>query len=313
MNKLRNFHEGEAQIQREAGVDTEAFDAMVEHAFRPELSEVEARFVNGRTFSVAASVDATGRPWASPLLGAEGELFRVESATAVRVAAPAVDGDPLLENIAASGELGVLYFDPSRRRRAKSTGKGRVDGSTISYVMQRNFGLCNKYIYKRTHEPQRTTAVSVPGERRVALSDDDRNQLEATDTVFLASFHPKHGADPTHRGGPAGFVTVVDERTISLPDYMGNGMFQTLGNLLLDDRIGLLELDYATGRALHVTGRGRVAKSPADDEFSSRTLVIDIDEVRVSHHQVGTWSDVEEFPIRPGLINPATPYVTSPS
>lgn len=312
MQGIRNFHDGEIQLQRESGVDTHAFDAMVEGAFRPELAPTEVRFANGRTFSVAASVDADGRPWASPLLGQATELFTVKSPTTVRIDQPAVAGDPLIANVTANGELGVLYFDPSLRRRMKSNGRGQIDGSSIVYEMRRNFGICNKYIFKRTHEPAHSDEISAAPaseEARDVLNVTDRAQLEAADTTFLASFHIDHGADPTHRGGPAGFVKVIDERTISMPDYMGNGMFQTLGNILLDDRIGLLSLDFETGRCVHLSGRGSIIDSPADDEYSTRTLTISIDKVTVSHHNSGAWVDVEEFPIRPGLINPATPYL----
>lgn len=312
MTAFRNFHEGEVRLQTEAGVDTELFDTMVEQAFQPELSNAEVRFVNGRTFSVAATLDDDGRPWASPLFGHPERLFRVVDPTTVRVKPTPADGDPLFDNVATTGNLGVLYFDPSRRRRAKSLGRGTVDGDAIVYRMTRNFGLCNKYIYKRTHEPGAADAPLPPGptgERRSGLGEADRRQLDESDTVFVASYHTGHGVDATHRGGPAGFVTVVDDRTISLPDYTGNGMFQTLGNLVLDDHIGVTTIDFRTGHTLHITGRGSVAPSPADDIYSTRTLTVRIDEVRISHHQVGTWTDVEAFELRPGLVNPATPYL----
>lgn len=314
MSALRNFHEGEVKIQAEAGVDSVRFDEMVEQAFRPELSGVEHRFVQERTFSVAATLDSSGRPWASPLLGRAGELFSVENATTVRIRPQEIDGDPLASNIDATGQLGVLYFDHSRRRRAKSLGNGqrRADGS-ISYRMSRNYGLCNKYIFKRSHSmgalPETTAASAVAGSVAGELSSSDRDQLERTDTVFVASYHERHGVDPTHRGGPPGFVSVIDANTISIPDYMGNGMFQTLGNLLLDDRIGLLSVDYGTGRTVQLTGRGRVEPSPEDDPYSQRTMLVAIDEVRVTSPEVGEWTDIEPFELRPGLINPATPYL----
>ena len=312
MNTLRNFHVGEAQLQVESGVDSEAFDAMVSMAFRPELSDPEVRFVNGRTFVVAATVDEQGRPWASPLFGPAGNLLSVIDRRTVHIRPHAGTGDPLIDNIVATGELGVLYFDPSLRRRAKSLGRGQLDeDGTLIYQMHRNYGLCNKYIFKRTHEPaavvsdQQCDAESSTAEE---LTVEDRSQLLATDTAFLASFHSDHGADATHRGGPAGFITVIDDSTISLPDYMGNGMFQTLGNLLLDERVALMTVDFTTGRGLHLTGRGQITASE-DDTFSERTLTIAIDEVRTSYQDPGTWTDIEAFELRPGLINPATPYL----
>jgi hypothetical protein len=69
-----------------------------------------------------------------------------------------IDGDPLFGNLASNGSMGLLYFNPAIRRRAKSIGAGEVaaDGS-ITYRMHRMFGLCPKYIYKRQHEVDQDT------------------------------------------------------------------------------------------------------------------------------------------------------------
>lgn len=314
--RFRNFHEGEARIQAESGVDTTSFDAGVDEPFRPEFHANEVQFVNRRTFSVAASVDCQGRPWASPLIGLADRLFSVESATTVLITPQDIGGDPLFDNIDATGELGVLYFDPSRRRRAKSLGKATsTPDRSINYRMHRHFGLCTKYIFKRQHDMTdkdlpavgtMATTVQTPTD---CLDANDRTQLESADTVFLASHHTEHGADATHRGGPPGFVTVIDDVTLSMPDYLGNGMFQTLGNLLLDDRIGLLSVDFNTGRTLQFTGHGRIQASQPDDLYSTRTLLITIDEIRTTWPSIGHWTDVEPFPLRPGLTNPATPLL----
>jgi uncharacterized protein len=315
--QYRNFHEGEARLQQESGVDTAAFDRRVEEPFQPSLSETEVRFVNERTFSVAASIDDEGRPWASPLVGVASELFVVQNPTTVRINPRRVAQDPLYANIDTAGQLGVLYFDPSHRRRVKSLGRATInaDGS-INFVMHRAFGLCNKYIFKRSHSAVTTAAVLPIDEQtrevRHAMGDADRVQLERADTIFLASYHTDHGADATHRGGPPGFVTVLNRTTISIPDYLGNGMFQTLGNVLLDGRIGLLSVDYATGRTIQLTGRGSIITSPIDDPHSARTLVIAIHEIQATSADVGRWTDLEAFDLRPGLRNPATPYLPTP-
>ncbi len=313
-NQFRNFHEGEAQIQASVGIDTAAFDRGVEEAFRPALSPIEVRFVGARTFSVAASIDDGGRPWASPLFGPAGALFTVQDDTTVRVKPQPIAGDPLHDNVRSNGEMGVLYFDPSRRRRAKSLGRATTDNSgTFEYRMHRNFGICNKYIFKRSNdvEPSTTQRRNVEFAARAGLSADDKAQLGSTDTTFLASHSDRFGADATHRGGPAGFVSVVDDSTITMPDYMGNGMFQTLGNLQLDDRVGLSSVDFETGRLLQLTGRGSIQPANAHDVYSQRTLLIAIDEVRSSWADVGTWTDIEAFDIQPNMANPATPRARS--
>ncbi len=296
MTTYRNFHSGEAQIQAESGVDTTGYDDATDQMFLPELNPSEERFVAQRTFSSAASIDTTGRPWASPLIGAAGELFTIKDLVTVQVRPRRFDGDPLFDNVAAMGSMGILYFNPSNRRRAKSLGHGSVDSDgSITYEMTRIFGICPKYIFKRDHDTE--TALSIPADHMptvaAALTTDDQNQFTMSDTIFLASRSEQHGVDPTHRGGQPGFVTVIDDTTISLPDYVGNGMFQTLGNMLLDDRIGAVTIDYQTGRILQVTGRGRI--QTADGDLTKRTLIIEIEEVRSTYGDVGTWTDIEPY------------------
>ena len=76
--------------------------------------------------------------------------------------------------------------------------------------------------------------------------------------MFVGSQHPERGADASHRGGEPGFVQVLDEQTLRIPDYAGNGMYQTLGNLHSTGRAGLLFLDFEGRRMLHVTGTTRL-------------------------------------------------------
>ncbi len=300
MTEYRNFHIGEAQIQAESGVDTKGYDDGVDQMFLPEMNPTEEAFIAERTFSVAASLDVDGRPWASPLIGKTGELFTVENLTTVRVRPRSFEGDPLFENVAAVPSMGILYFNPSTRRRAKSLGHGIVgyDGS-ITYTMTRLFGICPKYIFKRDHAPDADAAPIPEGRGLTAeisktLSDQDREQLVSADTIFFASNSEAHGADPTHRGGKPGFVTVLDEATLTIPDYEGNGMFQTLGNLVLDDRIGLLSIDFQTGRILQLTGSGSI--SAEDDDPKKRVVTIKIHEVRSTYGDIGAWIDVAESP-----------------
>ncbi len=83
--------------------------------------------------------------------------------------------------------------------------------------------------------------------------------VHATDTVFVASAHAERGTDASHRGGRPGFLEVSDDgRRILLPDYTGNRMFQTLGNLTLDPRIGMLVADWETGRTLQLAGTAEI-------------------------------------------------------
>lgn len=118
------FHPGEVAVQKQWGTDTDAHEQQARQMMLPEVNPNEHAFIDSLTFSAAGSVDASQRPWASPLLSIGDGLFRLEAPTRVRIAAQHGDGDPLAENVAATGELSVVYFDPSTRRRAKSVRLG---------------------------------------------------------------------------------------------------------------------------------------------------------------------------------------------
>ena len=88
------------------------------------------------------------------------------------------------------------------------------------------------------------------------LTEEQQAFIQSANTFFIATRHPEAGADASHRGGPAGFVQATAD-TISWPDYRGNNMFNTLGNVAVDPRCGLLFTDFQ--RTLQVTGRASIA------------------------------------------------------
>jgi PPOX class probable FMN-dependent enzyme len=89
-----------------------------------------------------------------------------------------------------------------------------------------------------------------------------RGMIEASPFVVVASSGPD-GLDVTPRGDPPGFVHVIDDRTLLLPDRRGNNRVDTLRNILHDDRIALLFLIPGVGETLRVNGRAKISVAPA--------------------------------------------------
>ena len=90
-----------------------------------------------------------------------------------------------------------------------------------------------------------------------------------------------HGIDISHRGGKAGFIRVLDDKTLSLPDYPGNRFFNTLGNLLEDPTAGLLLIDFETGHILQLTGTCDIVSGPAQADWpigAERLLIFHLQE-----------------------------------
>src|SRR5262249_20591785 len=138
----------------------------------------------------------------------------------------------------------------------------RADRDTIEIRTEEVFGNCPKYIQARALEPGAEQGQVGAARRSHALTEPQQLAIERADTLFIASVHADAGADASHRGGQPGFVRVLDERRLVIPDYAGNNMFQTLGNIAADPRVGLLFVDFATGVTLQLTGRARILWEP---------------------------------------------------
>lgn len=117
------------------------------------------------------------------------------------------------------------------------------------------------------------------------LNDLTRQFIERSPFVCVATARPDGGLDVSPRGDPAGFVRVLDERTLLIPERPGNRIADTLTNLLHDDRIALLFLIPGVGDTFRVNGRARIIDDPvllADSAVGGRAprlgILIDVDE-----------------------------------
>ena len=98
---------------------------------------------------------------------------------------------------------------------------------------------------------------------QAAIGDDVRGFIEAQTSVFLATANGEGQPYIQHRGGPAGFLRVLDERTIAFADFSGNRQFVTTGNLADNPKAQLFLMDYAHRQRLKIWGEARVETDPA--------------------------------------------------
>ncbi len=253
------FHEGEIQVQQRAGVRADA-QQFVRMLAPVELSGGLVGFLAERTFIAVTARDQDSTLWTSPLIGAAGFL-QVTGARHLRIATVPAPGDPLYK-LPARQQVGLLTMDFAKRRRFRINGHLAVSaGSGLSVDVEQAYGNCPQYIQQRVLTPvgfrPELPFATEADERAVSdrLCVEDLAQIRAADTFFLGTTHPARGTDASHRGGPAGFVRVEDDQTLWWPDYPGNNMFNSLGNLAVDPAAALLFIDFATGRTLHLSGR----------------------------------------------------------
>jgi predicted pyridoxine 5'-phosphate oxidase superfamily flavin-nucleotide-binding protein len=276
-----SFHEGERAVQERAGVAAVA--SRVGGSIHAEIPPRAQDFLIEQPFAVLASRDAAGRMWASIVHGAPGFLSAA-SETAIAIDAAPITGDPLAANLVPGARLGALVVDLATRRRMRVNGRVERAASPIRVVVDEVFANCPKYIQRRDLVVEGVLESRDPfANARDALTVAQQRRIGRADTFFLASGHGDAGLDASHRGGAPGFVEVLGERRIAWPDYTGNSMFQTLGNLASDPRAGLLFADFATGDVLQLSGRARVDWDPgraARFAGAERVVELEIDAVR---------------------------------
>jgi predicted pyridoxine 5'-phosphate oxidase superfamily flavin-nucleotide-binding protein len=111
--------------------------------------------------------------------------------------------------------------------------------------------------------------------RRSAFSDDDRSFIESRPMFFLASADAQGRPDCSYKGGAPGFVRVTGAAELAFPSYDGNGMFRSLGNLLVNPAVGLLFIDFESPRRLRVNGSATLAEDdPLREQFPGAQLVV---------------------------------------
>ncbi len=295
------FHEGERQVQARAGVEAES--RSLGRGISRAIPDGAGPFLEAQRIAVLAGVDPDGRVWASLIIGNPGFITSPDSRT-LRLAAGLTAADPLSAALSPDRPLGVLVLDPERRRRLRVNGRvtnARADA--IEIRTEEVFGNCPKYIQARAPEGEPQHRRIDTARRSRELTSEQRRVLGHADTFFIASVHDGTGADASHRGGQPGFVRVLDDRTLRVPDYSGNNMFQTLGNIAADPRVGLLFVDFDTGTTIQLTGRARILWEPeafTDLPGAQRALDVEIDEVvEIAGRGPIGWRFLEYSPFNP--------------
>jgi predicted pyridoxine 5'-phosphate oxidase superfamily flavin-nucleotide-binding protein len=270
------FHTGELAVQQRAGAREEAarISPMLEH---PELRAGMVVFLADRTFAAITARDADGRLWSSPLSGPPGFLEAVGPTTlAIHTRLP--EGDPL-HGLPAGQQAGLTVVELAERRRVRVNGTlTAVDGDTLVIEVEQAYGNCPKYIHQRvlTHDGPGQGDVR----RDAVLSPADAAMIRAADTFFLGTTNPERGSDASHRGGTPGFVRVEGDR-LWWPDYPGNNLFNSFGNLAVNPEASLLFFDFGTGRTLQLSGTAEVdwdaAGRPGDDGQTGRRVVFTLE------------------------------------
>lgn len=261
------YHPGEIRLQQSAG-SRDKTEAMSRVLVKDHLIGQHRDFYAGLEYLFLSAVDSSGNLRPIMVSGARGflstpneQILRIDTATSD---ATVQMGGPKL-----GAMVGVVGMDLSNRRRNRM--HGRILAVCEAYIdirVTQSYGNCPKYVNVRDLTAQFGPTETRVSANRSGLNDADRAAIRAADMFLIASYYdaglgdPFEGADMSHRGGKPGFVRVAGD-TLIIPDYFGNNLFNTLGNLVMNPVTALLFVDFETGDTRHLSGTAQVITDTA--------------------------------------------------
>ena len=255
------FHEGERRAQELAGERSIANQngAMLSK----RISGGMLPFLERQTMVVIGSEDASGLLWCSLAFGPPGFLHSDGTTLTIDLTP---EQARLLPDFLEKPGIGVLVIDLSTRRRMRVNGAAKRTGNRLLVTVSEAFPNCAKYITRRqVRGAAQSGPVAATGPEKALGADQIGNILKA-DVFFVTSRHVERGLDASHRGGAPGFIEMPAAGTLRIPDYQGNSMFNTLGNLLTDPHAALAIPDFARKRVLQLTGEATVKWNTEDPD-----------------------------------------------
>jgi uncharacterized protein len=290
------FHEGELQLQRKFGVESNVAQ-FAPKFIRPYMPDQHREFYTAQPFLVVSARDSRGMMWAT-MLANEGNTDFITSPDpfSLSINATFLPGDALQEAFQDGDDLGILGIEFGSKRRNRVNGRVRrhFPHGSIEFQVGQSFGNCPQYIkprqwWKKTAAVHQVGAAPMCIQRSTNLTMEQIEQIKNSDTLFVASGYrgegdsPTFGNDVSHRGGPKGWIHVADSRTVVLPDFPGNDMYNTLGNIVMDSRFGVTVPLFPTGGMIQMSGRATI---DYDEERTNqvypgalRLVIFTIDEV----------------------------------
>lgn len=134
------------------------------------------------------------------------------------------------------------------------------------------------------------------------LTEEDIAFIASRDMFFLSTLNSRGEPTVSYKGGPVGFIKVIDNELI-FPNYDGNGMYLSIGNLIKNSKVGLLFIDYETPRRLRVQGTAKLEEQPDLQIFPEAQFLIRIKPTEIwvnCPRYIHTYKNVSQSPYTPG-------------
>ncbi len=301
------YHSGEIEVQKMAGETQMA--QRNEKIIGDAIIRGAINFIEKQPTAILTSVDAQGGIWVSLLVGDFGfvKVADEQTLTFDKSKIHSTSADIFYQNIQNNPEVGSLFIELDSRRRYRVNGKIESTDEQFILRVQEAYPNCPKYIQRRVVSlPEHFQATRPEMSQGQQLGETEKFWMSQADTFFVGSQSIEGKVDASHRGGNAGFVEVLEGGVLRIPDYQGNSMYNTLGNLVQNPKAGLLFIDFEKGETLQLTGKAELAfgqDSEADLEKSTGTgrfwLFRTEQWMRTRHHHQVAWEFLDYSPFNP--------------
>lgn len=251
------FHSGEREVQKKVGVLKQADS--VGRMVQPYIPKSIQSFIEVQPLLAIGTTDSKGRIWASLISGYQG-FIRVIDQHTISIQAPFHQYEQLYSHLQHNPNVGMIVIEFSRRIRIRINGYvAALDEGRIIVKTEQVYGNCPKYIQARKEiKRNRNCDLKLEEVRGMRLNKEQRSWINKSDTFFISSANALGKTDISHRGGQPGFVYVVNDTKLLFSDYLGNMMFNTLGNVVENPNTGLLFINFEHGHTLQLTGTSRI-------------------------------------------------------
>jgi len=262
------FHDGERHVQQLANESDSAQrnGSVITDTILPGAIP----FIAQQAMLVVSSIDANGLVWSSVLMGEPGFISASDPHNLIldRTKTFTNPQDCFWHNIRHKPNIGMLVIELSTRRRFRINGTVEVFNDNALHIhVDEAYPNCPKYIQRRQPELTASPDNSTHDLPKVgtALLPEHLTLIQNADSLFVGSAAPQQSepdpmftADASHRGGNPGFIEYIDANTLRIPDYKGNSMFNTLGNIHTYPKAGIALIDFERGVLLQLSGDAKI-------------------------------------------------------
>lgn len=215
-------------------------------------------FIEKQPMAIVSSKNSEGELWTSLLIGNFG-FAKVPNPNSIVFNKENIcssEDDIFYTNILSHNQIGSLFIELDTRRRFRINGSCSVNNSQIKVKIKEAYPNCPKYIQRRIillpEYFKKAISTRVDG---FELTNSEVKWIEKADTFFVGSTSNESKLDASHRGGNPNFVTVLNDGTLKIPDYSGNSLYNTFGNIVQNPNTGLVFIDFEKGETLQLTGK----------------------------------------------------------